>query len=76
MDTTFAYLAKEGYCAGADCQRFPVAVGEFATKLGSTAELDALNAFAAHLSKAGVEFGGVGTWRFWGFEGAGRPGGS
>ena len=99
LDTTFGYLAREGYCAGdgaaRDCQRFPVAIGEFASKLpplaaaaglgGGTGgagagsrELAALNAFAAHLSGAGVDYGGVGTWRFWGFGagGAEAEGGS
>ncbi|KAI8463446.1 MAG: hypothetical protein J3K34DRAFT_443952 [Monoraphidium minutum] len=75
MDTTFAFLAREGYCLGADCQRFPVAVGEFASRLKGAPELGALNAFAEHLTNAGVDFGGVGTWRFWGFEPA-LPGAS
>lgn len=71
MDTTFSYLAKEGYGLGADCQRFPVAVGEFASRLAAGGgELAALNAFAAHLSSVGVEYGGVGTWRFWSFDAA------
>jgi hypothetical protein len=74
MDTTFAYLAKEGYCLDSDCQRFPVAVGEFATRFTKKPELDALDRFAAHLAEAGVEYEGVGTWRYWGFEsGEGRP---
>jgi hypothetical protein len=68
MDTTFSYLAKEGYCQGDDCQVFPVAVGEFASKLAALTELSVLNEFAAHLAAAAVDYGGVGTWRFWGFD--------
>lgn len=73
MDTTFSFLSKEGYCLGGDCQKFPAAVGEFASGLKGASELSALNEFAAHLAKAGVEFGGVGTWRFWGFQPQGPP---
>lgn len=72
MDTTFAYLAKDGYCVGNDCQRFPIAVGEFSSKLDSKEQLNALNAFAAHLNSVGVDYHGVGTWRFWGFD-SGSP---
>jgi hypothetical protein len=71
MDTTFAYLAKGGYCVGQDCQRFPVAVGEFSSRLAGGPELDALNEFAARLRAADVAYDGVGTWRFWGFEDGG-----
>jgi hypothetical protein len=68
LDTTFAYLAKEGFCLNDDCQRFPIAIGEFASKLHGHTELAALNDFAAQLASAGVEYNGVGTWRFWGFN--------
>lgn len=70
MDTTFGYLSREGYCAGADCQRFAVAASEFSSKLSGGPHLAALNAFAAHLNSVGVDYGGVGTWRFWGFDDA------
>ncbi|GBF99351.1 glycoside hydrolase [Raphidocelis subcapitata] len=76
MDTTFGYLARDGYCADKDCQRFPVAVGEFTSRLANAPRLAELNAFAAQLAEEGVEYGGVGTWRFWGFEDGGRAGAS
>lgn len=75
MDTTFAYLTKEGYCSGDDCQKFPVAVGQFASAVDTKAGLGALNDFAAHLSASDVPFDGVGTWRFWGFDGGDGGGG-
>jgi hypothetical protein len=82
MDTTFGYLARDGYCVDKDCQRFPVAVGEFTSRLASAMRLAELNTFAAQLAEEGVEYGGVGTWRFWGFDeggpahadGGGAPG--
>lgn len=32
LDSTFGYLTKKGFCAGSDCQRFPVAIGEFGSR--------------------------------------------
>jgi hypothetical protein len=75
MDTTFAYLAKSGYCAGQDCQRFPVVVGDYGGRLAGRAELGALNEFAAHLQQASVPYDSVGTWRFWGFDSDSSGGG-
>jgi hypothetical protein len=90
MDTTFTYLARDGYCTGGtgtgsgttgssstgsgdapDCQRFPISVGDFGSALAAApGELAALNAFAARLAREGLEYGGVGTWKYWAFDGA------
>ncbi len=41
LDTTFGYLTKKGYCIGSDCQRFPVAIGEFGSKFTDPRCVDA-----------------------------------
>ncbi len=32
LTLSFGYLTQQGYCEGGDCQRFPVALGEFGSR--------------------------------------------
>lgn len=50
LDTTFGYLTKKGYCAGTDCQRFPVAIGEFGSRFLDPKDIEHLNDFASFLN--------------------------
>ncbi len=35
LTKSFGYLSKKGYCNGADCQVFPIAIGEFGSRWGA-----------------------------------------
>jgi len=55
-----------------DCQRFPVAVGEFGSRFESREDLEHLNDFAAYLNNEGVgrtsEHNAVGSWMYWAYN--------
>lgn len=55
-----------------DCQRFPVAIGEFGSRFESPEDLEHLNSFAAYLNNEGVgrteEHNAVGSWAYWAYN--------
>eukprot|EP00879_Flechtneria_rotunda_P026086 GHRR01027770.1.p1 GENE.GHRR01027770.1~~GHRR01027770.1.p1 ORF type:complete len:189 (-),score=43.53 GHRR01027770.1:148-714(-) len=70
LDTTFGYLTKQGYCvAPTDCQRFPVAIGEFGSRFSDPKDLEHLNDFADYLDNEGFGITGdhkeIGNWFYW-----------
>lgn len=72
LDNTFGYLTKRGYCVGADCQRFPVVIGEFGSRFKDPRDIEHLNDFASYLNNAGPGATGahnaIGNWMYWSFN--------
>ena len=73
LDNTFGYLTKSGFCAAKDdCQRFPVAIGEFGSRMTGAADMAHLNDFASYLNNEGGGATGkhnrIGNWVYWSFN--------
>lgn len=67
LDASFGYLTQRGYCQGSsNCQRFPVAIGEFGSRFKDPRDLEHLNDFASYLNNQGKGATGghnaIGNW--------------
>ncbi len=69
LDVTFGYLTRTGYCLDGDCQRFPVAIGEFGSRFLDPRDLQHLNDFALYLNAQGAGdtkgHNAIGNWMYW-----------
>ena len=73
LDASFGYLTKNGYCLTKDdCQRFPVAIGEFGSRFKDPRDLQQLNDFAQYLNNEGAGATGhhnaIGNWYYWSYN--------
>jgi len=61
-----------GAAVSRDCQRFPVAVGEFGSRFEDPRDLEHLAAFAAYLNNEGAgrtdAHNAIGSWAYWSYN--------
>jgi endoglucanase len=59
----------EGYCAGSDCQRFAVLIGEFGSKFESVSDKETMADLAKYFNNEGAAADGrhlpIANWFYW-----------
>lgn len=69
MSTSFGTKTTQGYCAGSDCQRFAVAIGEFGSRFVASSDLQTMSDLAAYLNNQGAAADGahapITSWFYW-----------
>ena len=69
LSTSFGTKMSQGYCTGSDCQKFPIAIGEFGSKFVENTDLISMSDLAKYLNNNGDAQDGkhkaIGTWFYW-----------
>lgn len=70
LSNSFGYLTQQGYCDGnGNCKVFPVAIGEFGSRFGSSTDIQSMQDIAAYLNNSGAAADGrhqaIPNWFYW-----------
>ena len=64
LELSFGGKAKAGYCNGPECQVFPIAVGEFGSKLEEARDIAMMSDFANYMTDTTRRF----SWFWWSWQ--------
>ena len=69
LSTSFGSKMTQGYCDGSNCQKFPVAIGEFGSKFVEQTDLTSMKDLARYLNNRGSAKDGkhnpIHNWFYW-----------